>query len=105
MTLVPFLPDRYRVSAQEQVTQFVKVSLPKETATEFSQNLDRILNGTKGGSTFRIAGLLTALWAAAGGMSMTMSALDRCYELPLTGGRAVLEQTLPGVRVGFLGVV
>ena len=105
MSLVPLLPDRFRASAQEQVNESIRTTLPRETATEFSQNLDRILKPSNSGTTFRIAGLLTALWAAAGGMSMTMSALDRCYELPVTGGRPFWKQRLLAIAMTIIVVV
>src|SRR3712207_7639657 len=41
----------------------------------------------------------------SGGMSMTMSALDKCYELPVEGGRPFWKQRLIAIAMTVVVVV
>ncbi len=93
MTLVPLLPDRFKETANTEITRMIYTALPPETAaqiwTDFNNN---IINQPSGGLLVRISGLVLAVWAASGGMAATMAAFDRCYELPLAGGRPFWKQ-------------
>jgi membrane protein len=63
MTLVPFL-------------------FPTQAAETLWNNLHQhLLNPPPGSLWLRVGGIAVALWAASGGMAMTMNALDKCYEL------------------------
>lgn len=95
MTLLPYLPERVKQTADKEIPEAISVMLPREAADTIWGNLqDNILNQPKSGPAFRVMGLVVALWAAAGGMSMTMGALDRCYELPVIGGRPFWKHRL-----------
>ena len=99
LTLLPLLPFEAKKTADLQITNFLYATLGKETADQFWFNLQDILKGNVGGSTLRIVGLVTALWAAAGGLSTTISALDRCYELPMGASRPFWKQRLVAIAM------
>jgi membrane protein len=94
LTLIPMLPEQFKAAAHEQIGKFIYLSLPSESAYEIWKYMDALIKGGTAGTSFRILGILTALWAAAGGMVSTMNALDRCYELPMSGGRPFWKQRL-----------
>ena len=83
LALVPYLPQAWRQKAHHNVDEFVIHWLPKDAAQTLRENIEgnvnSLLHQPKGFVLY--GGLLIALWAASGGMSATMSALDRCYEL------------------------
>ena len=91
LSLVPYLPDAAKLRAREEIAQFV-YALPKEAADTVWNNvaprLDQQFDQPKGWLT--VVGLAVALWAASGGMAMTMAALDKCYELEI--GRPFYKQ-------------
>jgi membrane protein len=78
LSLLPYLPDRYKGQAKEEIGHFV-YQLPESAAQTIWQNVNSVLDRPKSG--LLIVGLSVAVWAASGGMAMTMGALDRCYEL------------------------
>ena len=78
LTLVPYLPERTRDSAQQEITQSISTMLGKEAET-INSNIIQVVNKPRTG--WLGIGLVVSLWVAAGGMTMTMSALDRCYEV------------------------
>src|SRR5689334_22819157 len=79
LTLFPYLPDRFRGSADRQLHHAIHDALPARSAETIAGEVDRVLNEPKTG--LLSIGLLLALWGASGGMSMTMSALDRAYDV------------------------
>ena len=78
LSLLPYLPDRYKEQAKGEMEHFVH-QLPENAAQTIWQNVNSVLGPPKSG--LLIVGLGVAVWAASGGMAMTMGALDRCYEL------------------------
>lgn len=81
MTLVPYLPDQTKATVGVELHGLVNL-FPKPAAEAVWSNLEKhLLNPPPGSMWLRITGLVLALWAASGGMAMTMNALDRCYEL------------------------
>ena len=91
LSLLPYLPEGVKAKAREQIAELV-YTMPKEAAetiwTNVAPKLDQQLERPKGWLTF--VGLGLALWAASGGMAMTMAALDKCYELE--AGRPFYKQ-------------
>ena len=79
LTLFPYLPERLRHSAERQIRHAVHESLPAKPAEQIAGEVERVLNEPKQGVLS--LGLLLALWGASGGMAMTMSALDRAYDV------------------------
>lgn len=82
LALLPYLPGNAKLGAKHQIHEALK-QLPKESADMLWQNIDHnymnLLYQPRG--TLLYAGLGIALWAASSGMAMTMSALNRCYEI------------------------
>lgn len=79
MTLIPYLPERTRDRAREDITVYVYTWLPKQAADAIFLNLPDVLDQKRG--ALLILGIVITLWAASGGMAMTMHALDRCYNV------------------------
>jgi membrane protein len=78
LSLVPYLPDKARNIADQKTTEWVSKALGKEAPT-INDNLRSLLNEPRRG--WLGISLAVSLWVASGGMSMTMSALDQCYDL------------------------
>lgn len=81
MTLVADLPDGTKRTIRKELHDIVYLS-PKPAADALWSNVEtHLFNKTKASVWLRVGGLVLALWAASGGMAMTMNALDKCYEL------------------------
>jgi len=78
LSLIPYLPKSTRESASRAITESVSTMLGKEAAT-INDNVKIVMNRPRNG--WLGIGLVVSLWVASGGMSMTMSALDKCYEV------------------------
>ena len=81
LTLLPHIPKRQKVQVLGGIQQFLN-QLPTETAGMLQTYVDettRMLTETHAG--LMSVGLLLTVWTASGGMSQTMYALDRCYDL------------------------
>jgi len=87
MTLVPYLPQHSRKAADKEITQFISKTLGSAAPT-INDNIQSLLYQPRGGLLG--IGLLVSLWAAAGGMSMTILALDQCYDIK--NGRPFYKQ-------------
>ena len=81
LTLLPHIPDGQKAQVMGGIQQFLQ-QLPANTAAllqGFVDETSRMLTQTHGG--LMSLGLLLTVWTASGGMSQTMYALDRCYDL------------------------
>jgi len=78
LSLAPFLPQHARESADNAVSGLVGAMLGK-AAPAITDNIHSVLNVPRRG--WLGIGLCVSLWAASGGMSMTMSALDQGYDI------------------------
>ena len=91
ISLLPHLPTSMLEKVKTEIAELV-YTLPKDAADTIWLNvepkLDEQLKQPKGWLT--LVGLGVALWAASGGMAMTMAALDKCYELE--SGRPFYKQ-------------
>ncbi|HYO07686.1 MAG TPA: YihY/virulence factor BrkB family protein [Tepidisphaeraceae bacterium] len=86
LSLIPLLKHDWRVAAREQLDAAVN-QLPHEAKVTVKQYVDPKLNELlfarerKSITSILSIGLLATIWAASGGMAMTMSAMDRTYDV------------------------
>ena len=85
LSLIPTLTYEWRVEAKNQINNAIN-QLPHDAKVTVSQyiepKLDRLIfEPPPAISLIWIFGLGATLWAASGGMAMTMSAMDRCYDV------------------------
>ena len=78
LSLLPYLPDRLKGEAQEQLTIQLKENLPKKADILLS-NVQQFMDQPKG--SLLSVGLIITIWAASGGMAMTMAALDTAFDV------------------------
>ena len=83
--LIPMLKYEWRLEAKNQINQAIN-QLPHDAKVTISKyiepKLDRLMFEKSPAITIIwIVGLGATLWAASGGMAMTMSAMDRCYDV------------------------
>jgi membrane protein len=92
LTLVPLLPKSALSQAGTDIHDALR-NLPKNAADPIQQQADDLLH--KPQSSLLSVGLIVTIWAASGGMSMTMTALDRCYDI--RQGRSYLWHRLVAI--------
>jgi membrane protein len=93
MTLLPYLPADIKQHAPGEIKQTIEEIFPSQAADTVWKNVEprltKLLSDDEGQKQANLAPRLIslglALWAASGGMAMTMAALDMCYEV--TRGR------------------
>jgi len=88
MTLLPYLPEGTKTNAKNEIQAVVYRSMPKQAADTIWDNVSFILS-RRHGSLLGI-GLILTLWAASGGINMTITAVDKCYEID--NGRPFYKQ-------------
>ena len=79
MSLLPYLPGSTRVAAEHELGVFARQTMPDQAADTLLKNVADILSKPRTGLLG--IGLLFTLWGASGGLNMTITALDRCYEV------------------------
>jgi len=99
LTLIPHLPEKVILVAYTQIPEILYTWLPDNSAWTVWENIRRVLEEPPRG--LLSIGLLVTIWAASGGVNMTMTALDRCYEVDR--GRSFFGRRL--IAVGITMVV
>jgi membrane protein len=79
MSLLPYLPASTRSAAEHELGVFARQTMPDQAADTLLKNVADILSKPRTGLLG--VGLLLTLWGASGGLNMTITALDRCYEV------------------------
>jgi membrane protein len=79
LSLIPYLPAHVKDRAEEPIKNVISF-LPPPTYDMVWQNIYRLMHQTRTG--LLSVGILVTIWAASGGMNMTMAALDRVYDVP-----------------------
>ena len=79
MSLLPYLPGSTRTAAEHELGVFARQTMPDQAADTLLKNVADILSQPRTGLLG--VGLLFTLWGASGGLNMTITALDRCYEV------------------------
>jgi membrane protein len=95
LTLIPHLPERVITEAYTRLPVVLYDYLPETMATTLWVNIERLMWEPPRG-LFSL-GLLVTIWAASGGVNMTMTALDRCYEIER--GRGFLRRRLVAIAI------
>jgi membrane protein len=84
LTLIPYIPQNQKQHVMHGLDQAMR-QLPDETYQLINERVTtfvtRTLTESHGG--LMSMGIVLALWAASGGTAMTMSALDRCYDIDI----------------------
>lgn len=85
LSLIPLLRPEWKQAASEQIEAVIH-QLPREAQVTLRQYVEPKLNRLlyeppKGITGIWSIGLFVTIWAASGGMSMTMSSMDRCYDV------------------------
>jgi membrane protein len=98
LTLAPYLPGNVKQQTTDAVTNLATSSIGGDTGKQVQQSITDVMSHQKGG--LLSIGLILALWGASGGMTMTMSALDKAYYVQCT--RSFIKQRLVaiGLTVG-----
>jgi membrane protein len=86
LTLIPYLPSWVREHATTVIDRSIKEAFPSEGANTILGNISEVIANINGTINNAHGGLLSlglaiTLFSASGGMSMTMYALDRCYDI------------------------
>jgi membrane protein len=88
LSLLPYLPANTKASVHDQMKYMVYEYAPKSGADTVWNNVNDILGHRRAGLS--VVGLVLAIWGASRGINMTISALDKCYELDR--GRPIYRQ-------------
>jgi membrane protein len=82
LALLPYLPREAKTRARHEIHTELKQMIPESAEMiwhNINDNYLSLLYQPRG--TLLYVGLGVALWAASSGLTMTMSALDRCYDI------------------------
>src|SRR5258706_8199234 len=99
LTLIPHLPEKVILEAYTRIPEVLYAWLPANSAWTLWENIQRVLWEPPKG--LLSVGLLITIWTASGGGNMTMTALDRCYEVER--GRSFFRRRF--VAIGITVVV
>src|SRR5208282_6727071 len=106
LSLVPYLPRSAKDSAHNAISGFITEMLGKEAHT-INDNLCFVMNQQRNG--WLGVGLVVTIWVASGGLAMTMSALNSCYDVKETRGyikrRALATAMTIAVTLGMLVII
>jgi membrane protein len=98
LTLAPYLPGNVKAGAETEIEAAVTRALGGDAARPIAQSVHDIMHQEHGG--LLSVGLLLAVWGASGGMTMTMSALDKAYYVKCTRSFIKQRSTAIGLTVG-----
>jgi membrane protein len=103
LSLLPYLPTQAKATAREQLAGWVARAVPGPGGELVVDRMKNLLERPNTG-LLSVFGLVLTVFSASGGMNMTISALDKCYELdqgrpmykqrPLAIGLTIIVATL-----------
>ncbi|WP_428938478.1 YihY/virulence factor BrkB family protein [Fontivita pretiosa] len=103
LSLVPLIPDRFKPNIKEDVDRVVDQTLTGPAAQAVKEQAHGVLDRPTAITWAFVFGLVLTIWAASGGMAMTMSALDKAYDIDPAKARPYIKQRL--VAIGLTLVV
>jgi membrane protein len=77
LSLAPYLPGTTKQKVMDQISHVTSSNVGGDAGGTVAKSLNEVMSHQTGG--LLSIGLILALWGASGGMSMTMSALDKAY--------------------------
>ncbi len=81
LSLVPLIPHQNKQQVEKQINAAIDRALPSTDAGKIiKEKIEDVLKAPNTGG-FLSFGLLLTAWASSGGMAMTMSALDKAYDI------------------------
>jgi len=93
LTLAPYLPGGVKDQAMQEISEAAYNGLGEQGGSQVVKSVREVMTNQQGG--LLSFGLILALWGASGGMTMTMSALDRAYVV--TCARPFIKQRLVAI--------
>jgi membrane protein len=78
LTLVAYVPEQHLMNAKDSIAEAINRVMSKPAADTILKNLDSVTSRPRTG--LLSLGAVLTLWAASGGVAMTMSALDTAYD-------------------------
>jgi membrane protein len=79
LTLAPYMPGNAKESARGQIIGSINQSMGEQAGKTIGKSITDVMDQTQGG-LFSL-GLFLAILSASGGMTMTMTALDKAYKV------------------------
>ena len=98
LSLVPLIPDRFKPDVEQDVSALVDRTLTGDAAAVVKTQVHGVLNRESAGG-FLSFGLILTIWAASGGMAMTMTALDIAYDIDAEKGRPFIKKRLIAIAM------
>jgi membrane protein len=99
LAVLHYLPMQARDETKAEIGHMIALQFPSVANSTLWKDIEGNQNNLLNQPTIRgrllYTGLLIALWAASSGTSMTMAALDRCYELD--NGRSFIRHRLVAI--------
>lgn len=81
LSLLPYLPATVKEAVMSEMTRWVHSDMvPRQMSDTVWQNVKDLLSRPR--HALLSLGLGLTLWAASGGINTTISAIERCYDLP-----------------------
>jgi membrane protein len=100
LSVLPLLPEWIKGAAIQPLHQAVYV-LPDRAAGTLWTSVEQVMSRPHNG--LLSLGFIITVWAASGGMNMTIAAIDRCYDL--TKDRPYYRQRLLAIGLMLIGAV
>jgi membrane protein len=101
LTLAPYLPGSAKQKVMDQVSHVSESSMGGQGGQALAKSVSEVMSHHQGG--LLSFGLILALWGASGGMSMTMSALDKAYYV--TCSRSFIKQRLIAIGLTIAAAI
>ncbi len=88
LSLVPLIPERFKPNLEQQISEAIDRTIPSKDAGDIIKTqVHMVLQTSKGSAKGLLSiGLILTMWGASGGMSMTISALDKAYDIEKSRG-------------------